>query len=126
MPFRVDLQSVEPAKRRAITTQSRVDEFLLRAAQDSDGDLWDAQFTEEVSERMQNDGGHLQLRRQLGDLRASALSNQIRSTFVSPLDAGKDDQRLVNPSDRVLILLVDFRATLGGDRAAEAIHVQDQ
>src|SRR5213594_900222 len=82
MTFRINLQCIEPAKGRAITPQPGSDEFLLRTTEDIDGNCWCAQFTEKVSKRMQDDRGYFQLGRQLHDLRAGALSNQIRGTFI--------------------------------------------
>src|SRR5207249_11471301 len=120
------LQGIEPPKGGAITVQPCTDEFLLRTTQDVDGNFWGAQLTEEVSEGMQDDGRDFQLRGQLDDLGAGAPGHYVRGALITPLDASENDQGLVHSGDGIIVLFVDLRATLAGDRAAETVHVQDQ
>ena len=126
MPLGVELQGIEPPKGGAITAQPCVDEFLLRTAQDIDGNFWCAQLAEEVGEGMQDNGRDFQLCGQLDDLRTGAPSHYVRGALITPLDASENDQRLVHSGDGIIVLFVDLRAPLGGDRAAETVHVQDQ
>ena len=77
MPFGIELQGIEPPKGGAITAQPCVDEFLLRAAQNVDGNFWGAQLTEEVGKGVQDDGCDFQLRSQLDGAQGERYESKV-------------------------------------------------
>src|SRR5258708_34827904 len=96
MALRFDLQPVEPAERALLDSVALLGQHRLNAVKHLAGHLRRGKLDEEVRERVQYDGAHSPLLRDLHNRRRRPLGDRLRLRLVALLASREDHQPIAH------------------------------
>ncbi len=125
MAFGLHLQPIKPTESRLKHGVVIPGELGFQTVEDVFSERGSREFNEEVRERVQHDGAHSQLLRDLHDRRRRALGDRLRLRLVALL-ARREDHQPIAHAHCLGHRIGDFGAAALGRLRQKAIHVPDQ